>query len=221
MPFLITQGYGNQGDGSSSALATTLGFGGPGLPSGLCNTFVLLLTEVYVDRIELVFSTNITISGPATVPSQWTITSVATGVPIPTVTSVTSAGPRVKVYYTEGRAGNLYTLAIPVVGIKDVSANPFPGPYTTNFLGVGISPFVVVAGADDGQHVKVIFSEPVQSAGALLASNYTITGGAGLVVYDVTQVNSQIYELHTSLQVVGQAYTLTVTNILDLLGNPI
>ena len=182
MPFLITQGLGSQGDGSGSGLISTKGLGDPGIPTGACNTFTLLLTEVYGNRIELVFSTNVQAIGPAAVPAQWTVTTGVGGAPIPVITSVVVVGPRIKLYYTEAREGVLYLLNFPVVGIKDMSNNPYPGPFTSAFIGVGINPYVVVAGADDGYHVKVIFSEPVVAAEALIAGNYVITGGAGLTV---------------------------------------
>jgi len=215
MPFPITLGYGSQGDGSGSGLASIQGLGSP----GNATTFSLYLTEVYTDRIELVFSTNVQASGPALVPSQWVITTGVLGAPIPVVSSVVVAGPRIKLYYSEGRTGVLYSLAIPVVGVQDLSSNLFPGPFTTTFTGVGQPPFVLVAGSGDGFSVRVIFSEPVALPEATVATNYVITGGAGLTVFSVTQVNSQIYDLKTSLQVVGQTYTLTVSNIKDLLGN--
>ena len=219
MPFPITKGYGSQGDASSSGLVTTQGYGDPGIPTGACNTFTLLLTEVYGDRIELVFTTNVQAIGPSALPEYWVITTGVSGAPIPIVTSVTVVGPRIKLYYTEAREGVLYLLNFPVVGIKDMSNNPYPGPFTSAFIGVGIDPYVVVAGAEDGFSVKVIFSEPVVAAEALIPANYVITGGAGLTVFEVTQENAQIFELRTSLQVVGQSYLVTVSNVHDLQGN--
>ena len=217
MPFPITKGFGSQGDSSSSGLASVQGFGDPGAPSG--STFTLLLAEVYSDRLELIFSTNVQVVGPAALPAQWVITTGVSGAPIPIVTSLIVAGPRIKLYCTEGRTGVLYLLNLPVVGIKNMGGDLYAGPFTSAFTGVGIVPFVVVAGADDGYHVKVIFSEPVVAAEALIAANYNITGGAGLTVFDVAQENSQVFELRTSLQVVGQSYTVTVSNIHDLQGN--
>lgn len=219
MPFPITKGFGSQGDASSSALVSTQGYGDPGVPTGSCNTFTLLLTEVFSDRIELVFTTNVQTIGPAAVPAQWIVTTAVSGAPIPVVSSVVVAGPRIKLYYSEARDGVLYVLNLPVVGIKDMSNNPFPGPFTTNFSGVGIPPYLVVAGAEDGYHVKVIFSEPIVTSEALVAGNYVITGGAGLTVYEVTQETALTFVLRTSLQTIGQSYLVTVSNIHDLQGN--
>lgn len=219
MPFPITKGYGSQGDASSSGLVSTQGYGDPGAPSGACNTFTLLLVEVYPDRLELLFSTNVMVVGPAATPAQWVITTLVPSVIVPTVTSIEVVGPRIKLYTTEAKDGVLYTLNFPVVGIKDLSLNPYPGPFTYNFIGIGISPYVALAGAEDGYHVKVIFSETVVEAEALIPGNYVITGGAGLSVFEVFKETDKVYRLRTSLQTVGQTYTVTVSNIHDLQGN--
>ena len=219
MPFPITKGFGSQGDASSSGLVTTQGYGDPGAPSGACNTFTLLLVEVYQDRLELLFSTNVVAIGPAADPAQWVITTLVPSVIVPTVTAVQVAGPRIKLFITEAKDGVLYTLHFPVVGIKDIPLNPYPGPFTYDFLGFGIAPFVALAGSEDGFHVKVIFSETVVESEALIAANYVITGGAGLSVFEVFKETDKVYRLRTSLQTVGQTYTVTVSNIHDLQGN--
>jgi hypothetical protein len=218
MPFPITKGFGSQGDGTSSALISTQGYGDPGA-SNACTTFSLLLVEVYEDRLELVFSVPVQAIGPAAVGAGWPITTLVGGAPVPTVTNVVVAGPRIKLFTTEARDGVLYTLHFPVVGIKDLSDNPYSGPFTYDFLGNGIEPFVSLAGAEDGFHVKVIFSEPVVVSEALVPGNYVITGGGGLTVFEVTQETAQSFILRTSMQTVGQTYTVTVSNIHDLLGN--
>lgn len=218
MPFPITKGFGSQGDGTSSALVSTMGYGDPG-PAGPCSTFALLLAEIYEDRIELIFSVPVAVAGPAAVGAGWPITTLVSGAPIPTVTSVQVVGPRIKLFTTEARTGVLYTLNFPIVGLTDMSSNPYSGPFTYNFLGNGIEPYVSLAGAEDGYHVKVIFSEPVVVAEALIPANYVITGGAGLTVFEVTQETAQSFILRTSLQTVGQTYTVTVSNVHDLQGN--
>lgn len=218
MPLLLTRGYGSQGDGTGSGLASTNGLGDPGAAI-IGGTFALLLVEVYEDRLEAVFSVPVQAIGAAADPTQWVVTTLVSGAPVPVASSVVVAGPRIKIYMSEAREGVLYTLNLPVFGIKDLSNNPYTGPFTYDYLAVGLEPFVALAGAQDGYHVKVIFSEPVQTAEALVPSNYVITGGGGLSVYEVTQETAQTYILRTSLQTVGQTYTVTVSNVKDLVGN--
>lgn len=73
--------------------------------------------------------------------------------------------------------------------------------------------------AIDARHVRVIFSERVNTDDALLASNYTITGGLGLAVLAVELETESTYILTTEFQTIGVTYTLTVAGIRDLEGN--
>ena len=203
------------GDGTSSGLLSVDGMGSPWTGS-----FVTLASmEIYGDRMELVFGVPVAVVGIAVLSEYWPITGSTPGAPVPIVSSVEVSGVRIKLYYSEGRDGASYSLVIPVVGVQDLAANPFMGPFTQAFTGVGIDPFCVLAAAEDALHAHVIFSEPVNEEDALIAANYTITGGGGLIVYSVTKVNSTTYRLKTSLQGVGHSYTVSINNIRDSAGN--
>ena len=178
----------------------------------------LLSVTPYGDRLELLFDSNITLSGPALLAAQWTITA-SPGAAAVTTESVVVAGATVTLHITECTGGASYYLHIPTTGITDTSMTPFGGPWLHAFTGVGITPFVALASASDALHAKVIFSEAVVEAEALLSTNYIVTGGAGLTVYGVTKETDLVYVLTTSLQVAGQLYTVTVSNIHDLYGN--
>jgi len=178
----------------------------------------ILSVTPFGDRLELLFDSNIALSGPALLNAQWVITSPP-GVVAPTATSVSVAGSTVTLYITECTSGTSYYLHIPTTGITDTTMTPFGGPWLHTFVGVGVAPFVALASASDALHAKVIFSEAVLEAEALISANYLITGGAGLTVYGVVKETDQVYVLTTSLQVSGQSYTVTVSNIHDLYGN--
>jgi hypothetical protein len=213
MPLIITKGLGSLGDGSSSGLLCIQGWGSPGAGT----TITLASTEVYGNRMELVFSVSVQAIGPAALPENWTITSSTPGAPIPTVTSVQVSGVRIILFYTEGRDGAAYTLAIPPSGIKDLSDNPYTGPFTQAFSGTGIDPFITLAQAEDALHARVIFSEAVNESDALIVGNYSIPG---LTIFAVQKESgTTIYRLTTSLQSVGITYTLTIVGIRDLQGN--
>jgi hypothetical protein len=179
----------------------------------------LLSVTPYVDRIELSFDSNIILSGPALTPAQWPITAATPGTIVPTVTSIGVVGSTVTLYTTECTGGAVYYLHIPASGVTDFTFATFGGPWIHLYVGVGAAPFVALASAQDALHAKVIFSEAVVEAEALVAANYIITGGAGLTVYNVTKETDLVYVLTTSLQVVGQSYTVTVSNIHDMYGN--
>lgn len=218
MPFPITRGLGSQGDGTGSGLLSIQGLGDPGAAI-IGGTFALLVVEAFPEQLSVIFSVPVQAIGPAADPSQWVITCAGPEA-IPVVTAVNVVGPKIFLTTTETSENILYTLHIPAFGVKDLSGNPFTGPFTYNYLSAtGTDPILAMAGAPDGFHVRVIFNEPVRAVEALVAGNYTITGGAGLTVYDVVQETAQTYVLRTSLQVVGQSYTVTANNIRDLAGN--
>ena len=179
----------------------------------------LLSLTPYADRLELLFDSIVALTPPATLPSQWTVSSTTPGATTPTVTSISAIGATVTLYIAECTNAITYFLHLPATGIENALGAPFSGPWFQPFVGVGVAPFVALASANDALHAKVIFSEQVVEAEALVASNYIITGGAGLTVYAVTKETSQTYILTTSLQVAGQLYTVTVSNIHDLCGN--
>jgi len=83
------------------------------------------------------------------------------------------------------------------------------------------APYIYEAVAIDGRHLRVIFSERVQTSYALNAANYTITGASDLIVYSVTMETESVFILTTSLQAPGQLYQVTAANILDLDSVPI
>ncbi len=74
----------------------------------------------------------------------------------------------------------------------------------------------------NGQATRVVveFSEPVSAASAGNAANYAVSGG--ISVTDATPAPSQrAVTLTTSSLSAGVVYTLTVSNVQDLAGNPI
>jgi hypothetical protein len=222
VPFPITKGLGSMGDSSLSALLTTSGYGEPGSGGNPCNIFNLVTVNVFQTDLDLLFSTNIQLSPYAANPANWSIESLGSGVAM-NVTAVSYSGPTIHLTVTEGTDGQLYKLNIPTVGITDttMALDPYPGPYTQNFYAVASGPVISLAYAPDGLQVQVIFNVPVVVSEALVAANYVITGGAGLTVFSVTQETANSYLLATSLQIPGFSYTLTVSNIHDIYGNPI
>jgi hypothetical protein len=178
----------------------------------------LLLVTPYAGRLELLFDSDVVVAGVATDPSQWTVTAVAPSSAIPVVTAVSAVGAAITLDITPCTSAASYYLHIPT-GIQNLSSAPFGGPWLQSFVGVGVAPFVALASANDALHAKVIFSEAVVEAEALISTNYVITGGAGLTVYAVTKETDLVYALTTSLQVSGQLYTVTVSNIHDMQGD--
>ncbi|WP_207497063.1 lamin tail domain-containing protein [Aridibaculum aurantiacum] len=85
------------------------------------------------------------------------------------------------------------------------------------------SPSLVRAAATDNLTVVLTFSEPVDSARAATASNYTISDGVGTPVSALTiapAFNRVQLRLATPLQT-GRVYTITANNVADCSGNTI
>lgn len=223
MAFPITRGLGSLNDGSLSTLLITGGYGEPGSGGNPCNVFNLVSLSVYQTHLDLLFSTNIELSPFAANPANWSIVPISIGAHPMTITGVSVAGPTVTLTVTEGTGGDLYTLNIPLVGITDttMALNPYPGPYAQNFYAVATGPAISLAYAPDGINVRVIFNVPVVMAEAAIAANYVITGSGGLTVTAATVETANSVLLTTSLQTPGASYTLTVSNIHDIYGNPI
>jgi len=92
------------------------------------------------------------------------------------------------------------------------------------FDGVGIAPQVTSpATTIDFEHVRVTFSEEVNETQALAEGNYAIGNhlGVPLAVLEVVKNSLTQYTLTTAAQVYLEVYTVAVSTVEDLAGNPI
>jgi hypothetical protein len=111
------------------------------------------------------------------------------------------------------------------VGLADIVAylQPAPTPYVSfTANGDTVAPIILQVASPKHTQVRVTFSEAVvmttASNGALNLSNYDIPG---LTITAATATTAQQVVLTTSTQTPNLLYTLTVTNVEDLQGNPI
>lgn len=121
--------------------------------------------------------------------------------------------------YPSNFGGSFYspetaTVLLPTYGLYD-------GDFTIPFVSVAQAPTIIAAEAIDGNTLRVIFSESVLDADALIPTNYVITGGGGLTVSAVVKETDRFYVLTTSDQTPGVTYTVTVSNVRDLKQNPV
>lgn len=96
-------------------------------------------------------------------------------------------------------------------------------PYVTfTASGDTIRPVIYSVQAPQRNKVKVIYSEAVlmttDADGALNLANYSIPG---LTILNAASIAVDQVMLTTSLQTPGQTYSLTISNVEDLNGNPI
>jgi hypothetical protein len=82
------------------------------------------------------------------------------------------------------------------------------------------APEVSSAQLDNATTLNVFFSEQVQSSSATNIGNYSINNGIQ-VTSAVLSGNNQSVQLTTSDHPAGQSYTVVVSSVLDLAGNPL
>jgi len=191
---------------------------GAGTPAPAPPNFLTLGTTPAAAYIDVQFDASVAaLTLQAALPAYWTFSGGSTAI---TATSVVlSAADTVRVYHTEPKGGETYTLTLPLSGLKSATSVPYNGAGTLNFTSVSQAPTAVQAQVIDNKTVRVIFSEAVRPAEALVGSNYSIA--PPLTVLSVTQETSNRFVLTTAAQTPSTVYTITVSNVKDLAGNPV
>lgn len=202
MPLLITQGLGDDTPTPSA-----------------CNPFYVVSAVSTYQYLELTFNLNVAaLTLEAADVAFWVVTT--TGIYPITVTSTAITGPTVlRLYHTEPKQGDTYTLFFPANGLQSTTGDIYDGPASYTFIGAAANPVVSIAQSIDARHVRVIFNEDVQEAGALTLGNYSFDNG--LVGLAVAKETSKTYIVTTTPQTPGLTYLVTCSNIVDIAGNPI
>ena len=105
--------------------------------------------------------------------------------------------------------------------ISDLAGNQIAGNNSASFTGLdNTTPTVVSASSIDDTTVDVVFSEVMDASTAQTSANYAISGGLESS-NPVLQSDGKTVRLTTAKQTYQTAYTVTVTGVLDLVGNPI
>lgn len=111
-----------------------------------------------------------------------------------------------------------------VSNVKDISGNTIGANNSAGFTGVAppdtTPPTVVSAKSVNNTTADVVFSEAVDVDTAQTAANYAITPGLA-VSRAAIQADGKTVRLTTAGQAGGTGYTVTVTNVKDVAGNPI
>jgi hypothetical protein len=170
-----------------------------------------------VNYIDITFNEAVAaLTLQAALTTYWTI-SGPTSV---TVSAVSIISPQVvRLATNEHRQGGSYSLTMPLTGLMGTGGDQYAGAGVITYTGIGQAPTALLAQSIDVRHVRVIYSEAVQDAGALLASNYSIS--PALTVVGVTKESSTSFVLTTSTQTPSTTYTITVSNVMDLVGNTV
>lgn len=200
-------------------MLVTQGYGSPGTPAfPSCLAFSALGVTPGLEYVDIVLSNDFTISGPAADVAYYSINPLDGGEPV-TLLSLEVIANRLRIHTTDFTENKLYEVNLPFIGMVDIYYNPFQGPFSWEFTGVGEIPFLVFARSVDATTLDVFFSENVNNDDATTAANYSIS--PFLSVYSVVKITDSQYRLTTSRQEGGQVYDITVNNVRDDSGNPV
>lgn len=93
-------------------------------------------------------------------------------------------------------------------------------------LGAGVGPTVLLAGQLSSTTFQIVFSETMSSTGLTTTSNYSFVANSPSTPRSILTVapltpNSVLVTVNGALSVGSNAYTVTVSNLTDLVGNAI
>ncbi len=140
--------------------------------------------------------------------------------PLLALNSVTRDSGDYRVVTIETAEMEFVTYTVTITNVADLVGNAILSPgINDTFLGED-APKVSEVVALDENHVMIIFTEDVDQTSAETATNYSIPGLTVSTALRMTNELSTVI-LTTNNQVNGQLYTLTVSNVMDLIGTPV
>jgi hypothetical protein len=164
------------------------------------------------DHLDVQFSDDVTLSGPALESTNWFITVDGPGreVVVGAVSIISS--DTVRLLVTPQTLNANYTLHLPTLGISSPTFGIFTGLYSLDFEGVATPVNVQMIKVIDTHHIDVIFAIAVSDESASDPLNYTIDNG--LTIVSATKITDHWYRLrNTPRQVDATTYTITISNI--------
>ncbi len=79
----------------------------------------------------------------------------------------------------------------------------------------------LISASGSGTQIVLAFDEPVDVASATLASNYSVDQGVAVLSASMNAGSDSLVTLTTGPQTLGTVYTLSISGVKDLFGNPI
>jgi hypothetical protein len=216
MQFLLTQGLGSAGDGTGSAMLTTVGLGSAGSAQfPACLALTVLDVTNFGTYLIATFSNELVVSGPGLDPEEYVFTG-PTEIEATSI-QVVAPGHLLRINITEQQAGGAYTVTLPSQGIMDVNSNVINGPFTSPFTGIGIPTTVQIAKSIDERTLEIVFSEAVLEEDAIIPSKYTVT--PNVTVLKAEKITDFHYRLTTTPQDINATYSVSISGIRDIHGN--
>lgn len=82
------------------------------------------------------------------------------------------------------------------------------------------NPFLVLVRGVDARTLEIWLSEPVVESEITNPANFAVVGPGSVSVLSVEKLAGQSYRLKTTEQARNASYTLQISNVHDLAGNP-
>lgn len=201
------------------SLIITRGFG----PENETTSIPIIVEVVCLDSttLRVTFLEPVVLEYPADTDSSWTIRPLTSQDEM-AVLSLDHQDNVITLTTTRHIEGHRYVLIVPNLGIIDADlGGRYAGPFTFEYGGVDLPPYIVIVKGIDQTAIDVVFSEPVMTEEALEPTNYTVIGPDVVKVLAVEKVSDITYRLTTTKQTRLVSYTVAVENIHDLYGNAI
>jgi len=173
---------------------------------------------ISVDTIDIVWASPVSLTVVGQTVSNWSVTTVV-GAAVSVLSVVQLNSTTTRITTTDQTLGGSYIINVPAAAVTDSGTGDPNAFFSLSFTGDGHLPSFISAVPQSTITILVTFSEPVQSAEALNPAHYII--GDGLFVVSVSQQSSTQYLVNTNETSPGTIYTVTVSGIHDLAGNPV
>jgi hypothetical protein len=161
-------------------------------------------------QLVVTFNADAVISGPAALPSGYSITVDGPGL-TPTVLAVSVLDDELTLITTAHTPGADYTLHMPTTGLVSDDARVYQGDFELEYVGPAAPAIVQLVKSIDARTLEIVFSRAVIQSEAEDVTNYSIS--PALTVFSAQRVTDFYYRLTTSQQVIDQLYEVTVVNV--------
>lgn len=170
--------------------------------------------------VRVVFNEDMKNNMALTTPTNYSFTGGLVAGSVSRINATT-----VDVTVNEMKQGQAYTVT--VSNVEDIAGNTIAGPplNQAGFSGIGVAPQLLSAAipvTGEPKSVYVDYTEAVQVTAATNPANYSVFPTIGSGTVTVTQITATRYKVTLwFFPLAATLYTITVTNVPDLAGNPI
>ena len=170
--------------------------------------------------VRVVFNEDMKNNVALTTPTNYSFTGGLVAGSVSRINATT-----VDVTVNEMKQGQAYTVT--VSNVEDIAGNTIAGPplNQAGFSGIGVAPQLLSAAIPvpgDPQSVYVDYTEAVLVTAATDSANYSVFPTIGLGSVTLTQITATRYKVTLwFFPLAATLYTITVTHVPDLAGNPI